>query len=76
MTEELKAPASPACLAHEAGDAYMGFATAVEIAAFLARLPAASADDIRRMLPRIRDDALHREIGTRLAEIESSKSRP
>jgi hypothetical protein len=76
VTEELKAPASPACLAHEASDAYMGFATAVEIAAFLARLPAASADDIRRMLPRIRDDALHREIGTRLAEIESSKSRP
>lgn len=75
MIDEPEDPASPACLAHEADDAYMGFATRGEIAAFLAGLPAASAADIRNMLPRIRDDALHRRLRARLAEIESCKSR-
>lgn len=75
MTDAPKAPASPACPAHEAGDAYMGFATGEEITAFLAGLPVASAGDIRDMLPRIRDDVLHRRLSDRLAEIESSQSR-
>ncbi len=35
MTDE---PSSPACLAHEADDAYMGYATRQEIAAFLNEL--------------------------------------
>lgn len=67
-------PASPACLAHEADDAYMGFATKAEIAAFLKTLEAADADAIRKMLPRIRDDILHKELRLRLAAIESEKS--
>lgn len=76
MTDEPKAPASPACLAHEAGDAYMGFATREEVASFLAGLATASADDIRKMLPRIRDDALHARLSAHLAENESGKSKP
>lgn len=66
-------PSSPACLAHEADDAYMGFATKAEIAAFLAGLETADAEAIRKMLPRIRDDGLHRELSRRLATIESIK---
>ena len=66
-------PASPACLAHEADDGYMGFATREEIVRFLADLDTASgsqrADLLRRMLPRIRDDLLHAELSTRLAAI-------
>ncbi len=67
-------PNSPACLAHEADDAYMGFATKAEIAAFLAgldlkKLDRADAAAIRKMLPRIRDDALHRELADRLRAI-------
>ncbi|MFI5001426.1 MAG: DUF6306 domain-containing protein [Reyranellales bacterium] len=38
MTAKIPEPSSPACLAHEAGDAYMGFATRAEIAAFLNEL--------------------------------------
>jgi hypothetical protein len=71
---EPKEPSSPACLAHEADDAYMGFATREEIAAFLATLETADADSIRKMLPRIRDDVLHKEISLRLAAIEAVKS--
>lgn len=70
MTE----PASPACSAHEADDAYMGYATRAEIAAFLAGLDAAGAEAIQRMLPRIRDDVLHKELSVRLAMIEAAKS--
>lgn len=69
-----KEPSSPACLAHEADDAYMGFATKAEIAAFLKDLEAVDADSIRKMLPRIRDDVLHKELSARLAAIESAKS--
>ena len=70
----MKKPASPACSAHEADDAYMGFASKAEIAAFLARLDLkkldrADAAAIRKMLPRIRDDALHRELADRLRAI-------
>jgi hypothetical protein len=38
MSDERNAPSSPACLAHEADDAYMGFATRDEVAAFLNEL--------------------------------------
>ena len=54
---------SPACLAHEADDAYMGFATKAEIAAFLKALAEAEnagrphAAMLREMLPKVRDDA-------------------
>jgi len=72
-------PASPACLAHEADDAYMGFATREEIVRFLADLETASdaqsADMLRRMLPRIRDDVLHAELSARLAAIASPESK-
>ena len=71
---EPKAPSSPACLAHEADDAYMGFATKAEVAAFLAGIDTADAESIRKMLPRIRDDVLHDELSLRLRAIESAKS--
>jgi superfamily I DNA/RNA helicase len=38
MSTERHEPSSPACLAHEADDAYMGFASRDEIAAFLNEL--------------------------------------
>ena len=38
MSTERPDPASPACLAHEADDAYMGYATKDELAAFLNEL--------------------------------------
>lgn len=72
-------PASPACLAHEAEDAYMGFAAREEIVRFLTELDsapaAAKADMLRKMLPKIRDDLLHAELTDRLAAIESSESK-
>ena len=71
---EPKESSSPACLAHEADDAYMGFATRAEIAAFLTELDRLDAEAMRKMLPRIRDDALHREISLRLAALEALKS--
>ncbi|TAJ41310.1 MAG: hypothetical protein EPO55_06050 [Reyranella sp.] len=71
---EPKESSSPACLAHEADDAYMGFATRAEIAAFLKDIDQMDADSIRKMLPRIRDDVLHKEISLRLAAIEAVKS--
>lgn len=71
-------PASAACLAHEADDAYMGFATREEIVRFLAELDAAPAaqhgDMLRRMLPRIRDDVLHAELSARLEVVTASQS--
>ena len=73
-------PASPACSAHEADDAYMGFASRTEIAAFLKELAAAEqtgrpcAEMLRKMLPRVRDDALHRELSTKLRAQASDKS--
>jgi hypothetical protein len=66
-------PASPACLAHEADDGYMGFATREEIVRFLADLDTASGsqrtDLLRSMLPRIRDDVLHAELSARMAAV-------
>ncbi|MDP1908534.1 MAG: hypothetical protein Q8K85_09540 [Hyphomicrobium sp.] len=76
MIDETEEPSSPACLAHEADGAYMGFATKAEIAAFLAGIETADAEAIRKMLPRIRDDRLHKELSRKLADIESMKSGP
>jgi hypothetical protein len=75
--DQPKEPNSPACLAHEADDAYMGFATKVEIAAFLKALAEAEnagrphAELLRKMLPKVRDDVLHRELS---AKLEAQKS--
>jgi len=74
LIDEPKETSSPACLAHEADEAYMGFATKSEIASFLSALDAADAEAIRKMLPRIRDDTLHRELSLRLAAIQPMKS--
>ncbi|OFW98415.1 MAG: hypothetical protein A3D94_04120 [Alphaproteobacteria bacterium RIFCSPHIGHO2_12_FULL_66_14] len=74
VIDDPKETTSPACSAHEADDAYMGFATRAEIVAFLAGLDKVDAEAIRKMLPRIRDDALHKELRARLAAIESVKS--
>lgn len=70
LIDEPEDPSSPACLAHEADDAYMGFATKEEIASFLAGLETADAESIRKMLPRIRDDRLHKELGNRIKDLE------
>ena len=73
-------PNSPACLAHEADDAYMGFSTKAEIAAFLKVLAAAEdtgrphAELLRQMLPKVRDDVLHRELSAKLEAQESIES--
>ena len=75
-----KEPASPACSAHEADDAYMGFASREEVTAFLKELAAAEqagrshAEMLRRMLPRIRDDVLHGELRAKLQAQESAES--
>jgi hypothetical protein len=73
--------ASPACTASEADDAYMGFASRAEIAAFLKELVAAEdagrphAEMLRRMLPKVRDDALHRELKAKLRIQQSIESK-
>ena len=78
--DEPKEPSSPACLAHEADDAYMGFATKAETAAFLKALAEAEnagrphAEMLRKMLPRVRDDGLHRELSAKLVAQESAES--
>ena len=80
MSKKPREPASPACLAHEADDTYMGFASKMEIAAFLKALAAAEragkpcAEMLRRMLPKIRDEALYRELAAKLKKEESKKS--
>lgn len=72
--------ASPACSANEADDVYMGFASRAEIAAFLKELEAAEragqphAEMLRRILPRLRDDVLHRELTAKLRAQESVES--
>ena len=59
----------------------MGFASRVEIAAFLKELEAAErsgrphAEMLRRMLPKVRDDALHRKLSTKLRAQESVESK-
>jgi hypothetical protein len=73
--------ASSACSADEADDTYMGFASRAEIAAFLKELEAAEragrahAEMLRRMLPKVRDDALHRELSAKLQAQESAESK-
>jgi hypothetical protein len=80
VTDQPEEPNSPACLAHEADDAYMGFGTKAEIAAFLKALAEAEntgrpqAGMLRRMLPKVRDDVLHRELSAKLAAQESIES--
>lgn len=85
MTEpqsDREEPASPACSAHDADDAYMGFASRAEIATFLRELAAAEEADrphaemLRQMLPRVRDDVLYRELKAKLQAQESGKSTP
>jgi hypothetical protein len=74
MTGNTDKPASPVCYIDEADDAYMGFASKAEIAVFLAELADAEHagrpidEMLRRMLPRIRDDHLHRELAAKLTE--------
>ncbi|MGZ5909247.1 MAG: hypothetical protein ACXWLB_05195 [Reyranella sp.] len=78
--DEPKEPSSPACLAHEADAAYMGFATKAEITAFLKALTEAEnagrphAEMLRKILPRVRDDGLHRKLSAKLAAQESVES--
>jgi hypothetical protein len=73
--------ASPACSVNEADDAYMGFASRAEITTFLKELEAAErvglphAEMLRRMLPKVRDDALHREFSAKLRAQESIESK-
>ena len=72
--------ASPACSANEADDAYMGFASRAEITAFLKELESVErtgqphAEMLRRMLPKVRDDTLHRELMAKLRAQESIES--
>jgi hypothetical protein len=78
--DQPKEPSSPACLAHEADEAYMGFATNAEIVAFLKALAEAEnagrthAEMLRQMLPKLRDDVLHRELSAKLKAQESVES--
>jgi hypothetical protein len=58
----------------------MGFATKAEIAAFLKALAEAEhtgqprAEMLRKMLPKVRDDVLHRELSAKLEAQESVES--
>jgi hypothetical protein len=80
MTDEPKQPSSPTCLAHEADDAYMGFATEAEISSFLKALAEAEragrpqTEMLREMLPKVRDNRLHAELSARLKAQESVES--
>jgi hypothetical protein len=73
--------ASPACSADEADDTYMGFASRAEVTAFLKELAAAErtgrphAEMLREMLPKVRDDTLHRELRAKLKVQESIESK-
>lgn len=72
-------PASPTCLAHEADEAYMGFASPADIEQFRIEFDAASGltkvKMLRQMLPKIRSDALHAEFSALLAEISIIESK-
>ncbi len=58
----------------------MGFATKAEIAAFLKALAEAEnagqphAEMLRKMLPKVRDDVLHRELSVKLEAQEFAES--
>ena len=74
-------PASPSCLAHEADESYMGYASRAEIMAFLQEMGASapttaatreqSIHKIRQFLPKVRDDALYRELADLAKTLES-----
>ncbi|MEI6203017.1 MAG: hypothetical protein WCP68_13795 [Enhydrobacter sp.] len=70
---------SPSCFAHEADDTYMGYASRAEILSLLEEIrtiapaTAQSVLRIREMLPRIRDDALHRELAELAKRLESGE---
>ena len=76
-------PSSPSCFAHEADETYMGYASRAEIVAFLqevrASTPATAAERdqsihrIRQLLPRVRDDALYRDLTDLVQLLESGK---
>jgi hypothetical protein len=80
VTDEPEEPNSPVCLAHEADDAYMGFASQSEVAAFLLELAEAerkhlpSAEMLRKMLPKVRDEVLHHELNAKLRAQEATES--
>ena len=52
MTNNPNEPTSPACLAHEDDDAYMGFASRAEIAAFLNEPGSGASGDYGRAAQR------------------------
>jgi len=76
-------PSSPSCFAHEADDLYMGYASRAEIVAFLQEVrtstpaTAAARDQsihrIRQLLPRVRDDALYRDLTDLAQRLETGK---
>lgn len=76
-------PSSPSCFAHEADDSYMGYASSAEIVAFLQEVRACtlrtaaareqSIHRIRQMLPKVRDDALYRELAGLAQDLESGE---
>jgi hypothetical protein len=80
MTDDPRRSASPACFAHEADDAYMGFASKSEILAFLKAVADAERDGtphaemLRRMLPKVRDEALYTELKAKLDRQDSLES--
>jgi hypothetical protein len=62
MSGDEKELASPVCYAGDSDPAYMGYASADELAAFLNAMLTAEREIVCRlqnMLPRIRDDGLH-----------------
>ena len=75
-------PSSPSCLAHEADDTYMGYASRAEILSFLEEIQAIAPATtqsllrIREMLPRIRDDVLYRELAELAKRLESREIAP
>jgi hypothetical protein len=74
-------PASPSCFAHEADDAYMGFASAAEIAILLEDVRGTALDQaparehlaarLREMLPKLREERLYRRLAALLAELDT-----
>ena len=69
-------PSSPSCFAHEADDAYMGYATPAELSAFLQEVHVARSalvHRIREMLPKVRDDALYRDLAAIADDLDARK---
>ncbi len=81
IADDKQDPSSPACLAHEADDTYMGFASPEEIAASLKELAEAERAGrppgvlLPQMLPLVRDDALHRHLTEKLHSHEGDIAR-